>query len=139
MSGKFQASSAHHRFLIIPFFLAFVLFCPIGAQSADWTIMDSGTDTFFRDVWGSSSTDVFACGYLSTDPFYKGYIFYYDGANWSLMPTPPNLEPMLALWGSSPSDVFAGGSNVILHFDGVAWSEMTSGRSRRRPIGNGTD
>ncbi len=37
-------------------------------------------------------------------------------------------QTMYAIWGTSPSDIFAvGGPGVIVHYDGHAWSTMNSG------------
>jgi hypothetical protein len=34
---------------------------------------------------------------------------------------------LCSVWGSSASNVFAGGSGSILHYDGSSWSAMMSG------------
>ncbi|MBI4285755.1 MAG: hypothetical protein HY670_07635 [Chloroflexi bacterium] len=74
----------------------------------------------FYDIWGSSSSDVFAVGS-------GGTILHYDGTSWSEM-TSGTMDTLLAAWGSSASDVFAiGDRGTILHYDGTSWSEMDTG------------
>jgi len=53
--------------------------------------------------------------------------------NWKVMDSSAAQGTNLAaVWGSSPSDVFAVGANgVILHYDGQSWSSMTSGITKR--------
>jgi hypothetical protein len=42
--------------------------------------------------------------------------------------TNATMNTLYSIWGSSPSDVFAVGSGgTILHYDGSAWSAMSSG------------
>ena len=72
------------------------------------------------DIWGSSSSDVFAVGV-------SGTIRHYNGEKWSDMisGTTDNLS---SVWGSSSSDVFTvGEGGTILHYDGKSWSAMASG------------
>jgi hypothetical protein len=33
------------------------------------------------------------------------------------------------VWGSSPTDVYAGGGGVLLHYNGSAWTVQTTGIS----------
>jgi hypothetical protein len=75
------------------------------------------------EIWGSSSSDVFAIG----DGFAPCAIWHYDGSAWSLMVTFEEYG-FCGLWASSSFDVFAVGSfGAISHYDGSAWSSMTSG------------
>ena len=71
-----------------------------------------------EDVWGSSSSDVFAVGW-------SGTILHYEGREWSEMAS-GTTGVLKSVWGASPSDVFvAGRYETILHYDGHAWDEMT--------------
>ncbi len=71
-----------------------------------------------EDVWGSSSSDVFAVGW-------SGNILHYDGNEWSKMAS-GTAEVLNAVWGSSSSDIFVVGRyETILHYDGHTWSLMT--------------
>lgn len=99
--------------------IALILFLiPVNAF-AGWTPVLTVGDTYFSAIWGSSATDVYAVGY--------GPIYHYDGSTWSAMTTRFDDRPNLtAVWGISESNVFAVGINGsgILHYNGVAWSEM---------------
>ena len=76
--------------------------------------------TRLNEVWGTSSTNVFAVG---TD----GVIVHYDGVSWRNMESgvKSNLND---IWGSSPTDIFAvGDKGAIVHYDGMKWGRMDSG------------
>jgi len=106
------------------------------AYGAEWIEMDSGTTHYLYDVWGSSATDVFAVGG-------GGTISHYDGINW--IPMDSGINDSLSgvwlsgVWGSSASDVFAVGGHcdgfayhsIILHYDGLTWSQVESGITGR--------
>jgi hypothetical protein len=47
--------------------------------------MASGTTNFLRGVWGSSSSDIFAVGWVET-------ILHYDGHKWIPMIARPTSE-----------------------------------------------
>lgn len=93
--------------------------CITQAQAQSWQPMTSGTTVILYGVWGSSATDVFAVGDMST-------ILHYDGMSWA--PMAAGTEYLFAcVWGSSATDVFAGGTNgAILHYNGTAWALMAS-------------
>ncbi|HYH78161.1 MAG TPA: hypothetical protein VEX86_00130, partial [Longimicrobium sp.] len=72
-------------------------------------------------VWGSGPADVWAVGE-------GGSILHYDGA-WSVDTTFAELD-LNAVWGTGPGDVWAageafGGTGVLYHYDGAAWSEVS--------------
>jgi hypothetical protein len=92
----------------------------LAAVSADgWGTQSSSTNSTLHSVWGSSSSDIYACGEL-------GAILHYDGSSWSSMSSNTTLA-LYSLWGSSSNDVFAvGESSVIVHYDGVSWSQLSS-------------
>jgi hypothetical protein len=50
-------------------------------------------------------------------------ILHYDGVTWSS----EGSAWVRAIWGTGASDVYAGGYNFILHFDGNAWTTVVSG------------
>ena len=50
-----------------------------------------------------------------------------QGPEWTWQNPLPQGNDLIAVWGSSDSDVYAvGGSGTILHYDGRAWSAMSS-------------
>ena len=112
------------------------------AQANDgriWEEMDSNTTVNLYDIWGSSSSDVFAVGE-------DGTILHYDGSTWEEM-TSNTTKTLYDISGSSSSDVFAitctitedtrrrhrtywQYENIILHYDGSTWEEMTSNTTK---------
>ncbi|MBA4368023.1 MAG: hypothetical protein C0403_10360 [Desulfobacterium sp.] len=47
---------------------------------------------------------------------------------WEKMESVPTTASLYSIWGNSPENMFAvGASGTILHYNGAAWSKMTSG------------
>lgn len=80
-----------------------------------------------RSVWGDSGKDVYAVGYDSVS-VYDGHgglinrgetaqnLVHYDGESWSRVDLKVN-NPIKAVWGSGPEDIFIVGDNgTILHY-----------------------
>jgi hypothetical protein len=106
-------------------------------DGANWTEQVSRVDTVLNGIWGFSSTDVYAVGTGGAGP--PGVILHYDGSHWSDEPVPVFDEAALftffsGIWGPAPQDIFLGGqtytglprSELLAHFDGHAWSRMTT-------------
>jgi len=80
--------------------------------------MTSGTTDDLYGIWGSSPSDVYACGT-------NGIILHYNGKTWSPMVS-NSAVIFTRIWGSSPSDIFAVATlGAIQHYDGKTWSGMT--------------
>ncbi len=55
-----------------------------------------------------------------------------DATDWTWQNPLPQGNTLQDVWANSGSDVFAVGfAGTILHYDGSAWSEMSSGTTRR--------
>lgn len=69
-------------------------------------------------IWGSGVSDVYAVGRKRT-------IVHFDGQRWEVVATGLPGEDIVseyhAVWGFSASDVFVGGDDGLLHFDGNQW------------------
>ncbi len=82
-----------------------------------WTTMVSQTSGGLGDIWGSSSSDIYAFGLG----------LHYDGSAWT------KVGGLLAggdAWGLSPNDIYlCGDGGRIVHFNGTASSPMVSGTS----------
>jgi hypothetical protein len=79
--------------------------------------MPSGTNVTLRDVWGSSSSDVFAVGD-------NGTILHFDGSRWSAMSS-PTADTLRGISGTSPDNVYASGDNgTALRYDGTTWTVL---------------
>jgi len=81
--------------------------------SGTWAKADVG-DAKLEAVWGSGDV-AFAVGR-------KGALWEKKGGSW--IQGKSGVENHLnAIWGTGPSDVYAVGEEVVLHFDGSAWSK----------------
>lgn len=104
------------------YLLSLVLVAPLPAIAAvspdGWGTQSSGTGATLRDVWGTSASDMYACGL-------DGVILHYNGIAWSPMSSSTTVD-LYGLWGASSDDVFAvGETGVVIHYDGIAWSPMS--------------
>jgi len=76
------------------------------------------TSNQLHDVWGTSSSDVWAVGD-------GGDILHFDGFTWSVTQTGGNT--LNSVWGVSDTAVFAVGNlSTILHYDGASWTPMSN-------------
>ena len=103
---------------------SFAISCE-GSNAQQWSAMESNTSEDLLGVWASSGSDAFAVS--------PGSIFHLAGGSWSRQASAPVNTSLRAVWGSSPTDVFAVGfertsesflDGVILHYDGTAWTPM---------------
>lgn len=79
----------------------------------------------FTAVWGASADSLLATG---TDHV----LMRSTRGQWTLEPAPPSASALYGLWGRAPNDVFAVGDNgLVIHFDGDAWSVMTTSVNAR--------
>ncbi len=67
-------------------------------------------------LWGSGPDDVWAVGE-------GGLVFHRGPGGWQAVPS-GTTNALNAVHGAGPSDVWAAGEQVILHFDGTAWSTV---------------
>lgn len=86
----------------------------------------------YRDLWGTSATDVWAVGHAIADRTVGdktgSSLLHFDGARWTET-VPPGLDD--SFWrvaGSGPNDVWAvGEKGAIVHWNGRAWEQVPSG------------
>jgi len=79
-----------------------------------------GEEIIIGDLWGFSSTDIFAAGS-------DGTIVRYNGSTWSDLDS-GTTEDFNDIWGSSVSHLFAVGTNgIILRYNGNTWTAMNNG------------
>ena len=96
-----------------------------------WSVSLLTTVGTLNGVWGSGPSDVWAVGVDESSGGVEGEIRHWDRSTWSVFPHPPT-STLRSVWGSSPTDVWAVGDggvtvgNGILHWDGSAWSSVTS-------------
>jgi hypothetical protein len=132
-------------------------------DGTSWTESISGAATF-NAVWGASATDVYAVGTGATIVHYDGSTWTpvanpgtgSFGAVWGggghvfaagtsivhanggafATTTTPLATTVRGLWGSAGDDVFAvGDAGVILHWDGVSWTQMIASTTALHGVG----
>jgi hypothetical protein len=93
-------------------------------ESGVWSDDSPGlTDSPLAGVWSDDGGRVFAVGH-------SGTVLCYQWSSWSLM-EPPGPEKLLALWGTSWTDVLAVGGGdalpaAVFQFDGSDWMKVAS-------------
>lgn len=87
-----------------------------------WTKMESGTDLTFFDVWGSSSTDVYA---VAMDFFSARWIVvHYDGTAWRpVVADFIQLNRPRGVWGANQNNVYIA-SDFVFRFNGIKWKRL---------------
>lgn len=92
------------------------------------------TDSVFG-VWGADSDNIWAVGGDLENQEGGGFIWRYDGDQWSAVDASAAIGDKLPLlykvWGRSASDVYAvGRTGLILHFDGNTWKQVATDTAR---------
>lgn len=102
-----------------------------GAQgdSPTATAVDSRTWALLNGVW-THGKEAFAVGSSGTIRHYPG-----TGERFDIVSDVPATEELQAVWGTSPSDVWAVGNRAcVLHYDGTQWSRIeVRGLGARKP------
>ena len=71
-------------------------------------------------IWGDPSGEIFALNGQDAGH----WVSHYEGSSWTGESLAPGLND---IWGSSAADVFVVGQDgAIFHYDGAAWTAMTS-------------
>jgi hypothetical protein len=110
-----------------------------------WSIVPSPNvgsgDNGFADIDVLAADDAWAVGSSSSTGARATLIQHWNGTSWSVVPSPNGAEPINWLTGVSavsPTDIWAVGFtndgngfesqsfNLILHYDGTAWTEIPS-------------
>jgi hypothetical protein len=107
-----------------------------------WAITDSGAIVFFDGTkWSQQSTTTTQLRSLSVSGTQNawavgqnGTILKYDGATWSQVTPNVAFTSGYAIYTTSATDVWAGGGNQIIHWNGATWSTETTGASRAETI-----
>ena len=130
-----------------------------GHTGGPWTQQASGTTEDLLGVWGTSDNDVWSVGTNGIILHYDGtswsstthgiqalngvwafdanhvFVMSNDGSiltfNGSIWSTLSNASPtpLIAVWGTSATDVYAGGGSTLLHYNGSAWTAQSPGIS----------
>lgn len=92
-----------------------------------WTMIASGTTAPLIGIWSASASDVWIVGSPAVR-FTTPTALHWDGKSVApVSPAPPLVPSLLAIHGSSSSDLWAvGGSGAIVHWDGTAWTASST-------------
>ena len=95
-------------------------------DGVQWNQLDTGTNQpIFRDMWGTSSSNVFIAG-SERIPRLVGVMLRYDGVEFTRMEF--FEQTYWGVWGTSENDAIAVGQRgLIAHYDGTKWTRMESG------------
>jgi len=102
------------------------------------TVID--TDIQLLDIWGSGKNDIYIVGrtnsgdettfHFAGSDWHEVRLDYWDNVPDSSVPflgiDPTSVYWPIAVYGTSPQDVFITGSASILHFDGSSWKSVQS-------------
>ena len=125
--GYFDASASLRRLSLLSagagFFSEGVI---LHYDGTEWReVQPVGANVAYSGVWASGPNDVFVVGSTAD----HGVILHFDGSSWSIMPGPPT-GPLLDVWGTSATDVYAVGVGTIMHYDGQSWTETLAAPHR---------
>lgn len=99
--------------------------------SEGWVSSLTGVDVPLWGCWVVAKSDVWAVGGDAFDPEGQPVIVHWDGTTWEAQALPVLDRPASALfkvWAAAADDVWAvGDAGVILHHDGAAWAQVSSG------------
>ena len=115
-----------------------------------WSVKEisyPGASVSAEDIWGSSPQDVYVVFSNSLNRIYK--LFHFNGTVWTDVnvgqfgSSQVNFD-LYSIWGFAPDNVWAAGarqyykpdslrtfqdSTLIIHFDGITWSEVPCPRN----------
>jgi hypothetical protein len=93
------------------------------SDGSSWTNLREHDYVTFLAIWASAPNDAWILGMDGDFP----YLYHSDGTSLTLNRAVSDKYPHLRdLWGSSPSDVYAVGPQVLLHYDGSSWIKISS-------------
>ena len=73
--------------------------------------------SYIWDLWGTGIDNMLAGSW--------GGIYRFDGDRWTLETDSLDVGRVLSIHGSGETDIHAVGENLILHYDGTGWVDMT--------------
>ncbi|MEK6606576.1 MAG: hypothetical protein AABZ30_02845 [Myxococcota bacterium] len=112
-------------------------------DGSEWTPVEGGYGYTLWGVWGAAPNDLWAVGGTSNGSM-PALIRRYDGSVWADVDAGLGVDVAryFKVWGTAIDDVFiVGEGGVIVHFDGVNFTQMSSGTADRliTVYGRGSD
>jgi hypothetical protein len=94
-------------------------------RQASWGALQPPFNDDLYGVWAAGAEDIFVVG-RSAAASNAGVIHRYLEGTWTTPPLPAGTPKLHAVWGASPTEVYAvGNDGVILTFDGVEWASTS--------------
>lgn len=96
------------------------------AYTSGWGKDTSPTTNHLRDIYGFSSTDIWAVGF-------GGTVLHHNGSSWSKV-TVPTSTYFYGIWGTSSSNLYVVGhpyfktDESIWHYNGTTWKKLAPPR-----------
>jgi hypothetical protein len=102
--------------------VSFVVTCAATTGAMKWTTIPLPSDFVASALWASSPSDIFVVARPRSASSAIRSVLHYDGHAWteSLRGLNGHESPN-AVWGSSPTNVFAAGDSWIWRYDGAQW------------------
>lgn len=90
-------------------------------DGSSWETINLPVTTFdVNGIYGFSSNDVWVVGETATD---FSLILHFNGTGWQNYSNSTG-KALRCIWGSSPSNIWAGGTNTLFHYDGSSWTNF---------------
>jgi trimeric autotransporter adhesin len=83
-----------------------------------WTAVETRISMSLYGVWGSAADDVWVVG--RDEELETGVVARWNGTAWSTQHS--DTFAAVAVWGTSPTNVWIAGPTTFLHWDGVVWT-----------------
>jgi hypothetical protein len=85
----------------------------VNYDGSSWQKLESGTQLRLTDIWGLAGNDIYAVGADMSS--LDNVVLHYDGISWKQLPTDQNRK--VAVWGTSPSNMYFAGDGVYHYND----------------------
>lgn len=97
-------------------------------DGASWALQPAPTEQDLWGVWGGQANDLWAVGGRGISR-QDATILHFDGVSSSSVEVPAlqrtGVAAFYKVWGTAADDVYVVGQRgVVLHYDGVAWTEL---------------
>jgi hypothetical protein len=106
---------------------------PVGTvwhyDGTDWSVVHTRANAELQDVHIVSANSVWIAGIGNPDSHPgEALVLHWNGSSWEEGFSDPALPGLLAVWAGADDEVYAVGRNeIVLHFDGVNWTQEDIG------------
>ncbi len=88
----------------------------------EWRKVESPTNNFLTDIWGSDWNNIYAIGFSLIN---EAEVIHYDGIKWKNITSELNTykRGFISTWVNKNKEVYAVGTSII-HYDGNRWNTL---------------